>query len=238
MWTSQQPALLERLASSALDIRFIEIAHITVDEGELEDLNMVTRVSKFVLKAKPHIEDALRSLLSSSPISAFVTDTFCTDLLDVGAKLNLPTYLFISFSASVLCFMMHLPTLVSNIEVSFKDADFEVEVPGLSPIPARDLPSHIQDRSNSAFKWFVHHSTRLKEASGFLINTFAELEEEAIKALCTPATPPMYPIGPLLQLTESDTPQDSTCLKWLDEQPAVKIRMSREKYNNRNRINQ
>ncbi|GLJ47416.1 hypothetical protein SUGI_1000610 [Cryptomeria japonica] len=194
MWTSQQPALLERLASSALDIRFIEIADITVDEGELEDLNMVTRVSKFVLKAKPHIEDALRSLLSSSPISAFVTDTFY--------------------------------------------ADFEVEVPGLSPIPARDLPSHIQDRSNSAFKWFVHHSTRLKEASGFLINTFAELEEEAIKALCTPATPPLYPIGPLLQLTESDTPQDFTCLKWLDEQPAVKIRMSREKYNNRNRIKQ
>ncbi|GLJ47417.1 hypothetical protein SUGI_1000620 [Cryptomeria japonica] len=220
-WTSQQPAVLQLLASSGLDIRFKEIPDVIVDEDEA-DMKIETLISKFVLKAKPHIEDALQSLHSSSPISAFVTDFFCTDLLNVGAKLNLPTYLFFSASASLLSFMMHLPTLVSEIEVSFKDADFDVEVPGLPPIPARDLPTPIQDRSKSAFKWFVYHSSRFKEASGILINTFAELEEEAIKALSTPATPPIYPIGPLL-LPESDTPDESSCLKWLDEQPPSSV---------------
>ncbi|GLJ47402.1 hypothetical protein SUGI_1000400 [Cryptomeria japonica] len=156
------------------------------------------------------------------PISAFVTDFFCTDLLDVGAKLNLQTYLFFSASASGLCFAMHIPTLVSNIEMSCTGPDFEVEVPGLPPIPARNLPIAIQDKSNSACKWIVHHSSRLKEASGILVNTFAELEEEAIKVLSSPATPPIYPIGPLL-LPESDTPDESGCLKWLDEQPPSSV---------------
>ncbi|GLJ47398.1 hypothetical protein SUGI_1000360 [Cryptomeria japonica] len=221
MWTSQQPAVLERLASSALDIRFAEIPHITLDEDE-RDMKFGARISKFMLKAMPHIEDVLQSLRSSSPISAFIIDPFCTELLAVTAKLKIPTYLFVPASAALVCFMLNLPKFVSEMKVSFKDVDFEVEVPGFPPIPPRDLPSSLQDRSDSEFEWFVNHASRFKEASGILINTFAEFEEEAIKALSTPATPAIYPIGPLL-LTESDTPDQSSCLNWLDEQPPSSV---------------
>ncbi|GLJ59507.1 hypothetical protein SUGI_1515740 [Cryptomeria japonica] len=222
LWTSRPPALLERLASSALDIRITEIPHITVDEDE-PDMKIETSVSKFVLKAEPHIEEVLlQSSRSSSPISAFITDFFCTDLLDVTAKLKVPSYLFVPASASLVCLMLHLPKLVSEIKVSFKDADFDVEIPGLPLIPARDLLTPLQDRSNSAFKWVVHHASRFKEASGILINTFAELEEEAMKILGTPATPTIYPIGPLM-VTESDAHDESRCLKWLDEQPPSSV---------------
>ncbi|GLJ47418.1 hypothetical protein SUGI_1000640 [Cryptomeria japonica] len=222
MWTSQQPPLLQRLTSSALDIRITEIPHITVDEDE-PDMKIETKVSKFVLKAKPHIEEVLlQSSHSSSPISAFITDFFCTDLLDVTTKLKMPSYLFVPSSASFVCFMLHLPKLVSEINVSFKDADFEVEIPGHPLIPARDLLTPVQDRSTSAFKWMVHHASRFKEASGILINTFAELEEEAMKTLSTPATPSIYPIGPLM-CTETDAPDESSCLKWLDEQPPSSV---------------
>ncbi|GLJ47400.1 hypothetical protein SUGI_1000380 [Cryptomeria japonica] len=220
-WTSQQPALLERLASSALDIRITEIPHITENEDE-QKMKLETRLSKFMLNAKPHVEDVLQSLRSSSPISAFITDFFCTELLDVTTKLKVPSYLFVPSSAASVCFMLHLPKLVAEINVSFKDADFEVEVPGLPPIPATDLPTPFQERSDSWFNWFLNHASRFKEASGVFINTFAELEEEAIKTLRTPSTPPIYPIGPLL-VTESDTPDESSCLKWLDEQPPSSV---------------
>ncbi|GLJ47409.1 hypothetical protein SUGI_1000510 [Cryptomeria japonica] len=139
------------------------------------------------------IEDVLQSQRSFSPMSAFITDLLCTELLDVTAKLKMPSYLFVPSSAALVCFMLHLPKLVSEMNVSFRDANFEVEIPGLPPIPARDLP--IQDSSDSLCNWVAHHSSRFKEASGVLINTFAELEEEAMKTLSTPETPSIYPIG-------------------------------------------
>ncbi|GLJ47392.1 hypothetical protein SUGI_1000270 [Cryptomeria japonica] len=221
VWTSQQPALLERLASSAPDIRITEIPHITEDEDE-QNLKITTQISNFMLKAKPHIEDVLRSLRSSSPVSAFVTDLFCTELLEVTAKLKMPSYMFVPSSAAFVCFMLHLPKLVSEIKISFKDADFEVEIPGLPPIPAKDLINSVQDRSDSAFKWIIQHASHCREATGILINTFAELEEEAMETLSTPATPPIYPIGPLM-FTDSDVPDESRCLKWLDEQPPLSV---------------
>ncbi|GLJ47388.1 hypothetical protein SUGI_1000220 [Cryptomeria japonica] len=221
MWKSQQTALLERLASSALDIRITEIPHIAEDENE-QNMKIATRISMFMLKAKPHIEGVLQSLCSSSPVSAFITDLFCTELLDVTAKLKMPSYIFVASSAAYVCFMLHLPKLVSEIKVSFKDADFEVEIPGLPPIPARDLSNSVQDRSDFAFKLILHHASRCREASGILINTFAELEEEAMETLSTPATPPIYSIGPLM-FTDSDTPDESRCLKWLDEQPPLSV---------------
>ncbi|GLJ47384.1 hypothetical protein SUGI_1000180 [Cryptomeria japonica] len=221
VWTSQQPAVLERLASSALDIRFTEIPYITEDEDE-QNMELTIRISKFMLKAKPHIEDVLQSLCSSLPVSAFITDLFCTELLDVTTKLKIPGYIFVPSSASFVCFTVHLPKLISDNKVPFKDADFEVEIPGLPPIPARDLINPVQDRSDSAFKWIVQHASRCREASGILINTFAELEEEAMETLSTPATLPIYPVGPLM-FTDSDAPDESSCLKWLDEQPPLSV---------------
>ncbi|XP_057836379.2 UDP-glycosyltransferase 72B1 [Cryptomeria japonica] len=221
MWGSQQPTLVQRLASSALDIHFTEIPDVTVDEDE-QHMRGETILSKYVLKAKPHIQELLQSLHSSSPISAFITDFFCTDLLDVSARLNMPSYLFYPTSASFVCFMFHLPKLVSEIEVWFKEADFDVEIAGLPLISATDLPTAVQDRSNSAFYWFVHHASHFKEASGILINTFAELEEEAIKALSAAANPSIYPIGPLI-FPVSDAPDESRCLEWLAEQPPSSV---------------
>ncbi|XP_057836378.2 UDP-glycosyltransferase 72B1 [Cryptomeria japonica] len=213
-WGSQQPILVQRLASSGLDIRFREIPEITVDENEQHLI--------FFQKAKPHIQELLQSLHSSSPISSFVTDFFCTDLLDFSASLNIPSYLFSPSSASFVCFMLHLPKLVSEIEVSFKDLQSDVEIPGLPLISARDLPNPVQDRSVPAFNWFVHQASRFKEASGILIDTFAELEEEAIKALSAEGNPCIYTIGPLM-FSDSEALDESRCLEWLDQQPLSSV---------------
>eukprot|EP01018_Ginkgo_biloba_P001260 Gb_09179 [translate_table: standard] len=221
----------ERLASSGLDIHFIQLPQVEIEEEE-EGMKIETFISKFMDKSKPLVENVLRSLLnSSSPVSAFITDLFCTAMLDVGAKLHIPTYIFFTSNAALLCLMLHLPKLASEIEISFKDVDFPVKIPGLPPIPATDLPTPIQDRSDRAFHWFVHHSFRLREAKGILINTFHALETERIKALVegkvlsSNEMPSIYPVGPLIlesdrEVVEEDNGGgDDEWLKWLEKQP-------------------
>jgi hypothetical protein len=104
-------------------------------------------------------------------------------MFDVTSKLEIPSYIFFTSSASLLCIMLYLPTLVQKIEISFKDVDFPIEVPGLPPIPGIDLPSPLQDRSDISFNWFIQHSSRLHEARGILINTCQDMEPEQVKAL-------------------------------------------------------
>ena len=230
----RQNAYVQRVVSSAVcKIHFIELPHVEI-EGDDAEMNGQTRQTLLKEKTKPFLEDALRS--SSFHFCAFITDLFCTTMFDVTSKLEIPSYIFFTSSASLLCLMLYLPTLVQNIEISFKDVDFEIEVPGLKPILGRDLPTPIQDRSNSIdFNWFLQHSSRLHEARGFLINSCEDMEAEQIKALLegkvllsADKIPSIYAVGPfisssLLASDEEVGEDKEECLKWLDRQPASSV---------------
>lgn len=223
-----QKAYSERIRSSqGLDIRFVQLPHVEIQEEEAHHMKVETLISKLLEKSKGFVESALTSLQtddSASPVSAFITDFFCSTMFDVTAKLHIPTYIFFPSAASALSLMLCLPKLVSEIQVSFKDADLNIEVPGVTPIPAKDLPTPVQDRSDDAFHWFVQHCSRLPEATGILVNTFEELEIEPIKALQTgkinptdaDRIPRVYPVGPLI--SSSPVEYEADCLKWLDNQ--------------------
>nr|ASU43996.1 UDP-glycosyltransferase UGT5 [Picea glauca] len=222
-----QQAYSERIASlRGFDVRFVQLPHVEIEE-EAQHMKVETLVSKLLEKSKGFVESALTSLQiddSFSPLSAFITDFFCSTMFDVTAKLHIPTYLFFTSPASLLSVMLCLPKLASETQVSFKDADFSIEVAGVPPIPAKDLPTPVQDRSDEVFYWFVHHSSRLREATGILLNTFEELESEQIKALregkVNPSDPRrmphIYPVGPLI--SSSPVEYEADCLKWLDNQ--------------------
>jgi len=235
---SSHRCFLRAHGAASLDITFVQLpADVEIEGAEL--MKIETRISKLMEKSKGSVEIGLRSLLDSgSPVSAFITDFFCSAMFDVTAKLCIPTYVFLTSTASLLSLMLSIPKLVSEIPISFKDADFPVEVPGLPPISSRDLPTPLQDRSDEAFFWFVHHFSRLREIKGVLLNTFEELETEPIKALVegkifnpTDAhrIPRVYPVGPVI----SSSPLEShdklledrrvDCLKWLDNQPPSSV---------------
>jgi len=202
-------------------------------------MKIETYLSKLFEKSKGSVENALRSLVhSASPLSAFITDFFCSTMLDVAAELRIPTYVFFTSSASLLSVLLSLPKLVSEIPISFKDIDFPIEVPGTLPIPGRDMLTPLQDRSDEIFDWVYRHSSPLWEATGILINTFEELQPEVIKALvagkiCNSTDidrmPRFYPVGPLmssLPLEHNDKPVEdggADCLKWLYKQPPSSV---------------
>ncbi|XLU23180.1 hypothetical protein S245_059246, partial [Arachis hypogaea] len=61
-----------------------------------------------------------------------------------------------------------------------------------------------------------------------IINTFSEIEQHSIDALSKGQTPPIYAIGPLIDLkghpnSNVDQAQCGSILKWLDEQPPCSV---------------
>ncbi|KAK9133778.1 hypothetical protein Scep_013306 [Stephania cephalantha] len=111
-------------------------------------------------------------------------------------------------------------------------------VPGMAKIYSSYYPEHFQlpnailDKHNEAYKWFLHHGRRFREAKGILVNTFGELERYAIESLAVGETPKVYAVGPIIDVEgnkqfqfqfqfqfQSQSSKRSYYKKWLDEKP-------------------
>lgn len=116
-----QKAYSERIKSSqGLDIRFVQLPHVEIQEEGVQHMKVETMISKLLENSKGFVESFLTSLQiddSVSPVSAFITDFFCSTMFDVTAKLDIPTYLFFTSPASALSVMLCLPKLVSEMQV-------------------------------------------------------------------------------------------------------------------------
>ncbi|KAJ6423307.1 hypothetical protein OIU84_024281 [Salix udensis] len=69
---------------------------------------------------------------------------------------------------------------------------------------------------------------RFRETKGIMVNTFEELESHAINSFSNGNTPPVYPVGPLLNLNrDGDRDVESDEFKgirqWLDDQPPSSV---------------
>nr|ABK25443.1 unknown [Picea sitchensis] len=229
MVTPSQTAYTKSLASSGLSIRFIELPEVELDSEEKKAHPLVL-IFKVLEKTTGSVENALRTLLSdsSNPISAFITDIFCTATLEVSKKLQIPSYVLYTGSASNLFLILYHRTMDAEMTESLKDLDGPVKVPGLPSIPARDFPDPMQDKSGPFYHLFLRLSHELLKADGILINTFQDLESGSVQALLSgeidgTRIPSIYPVGPLISSPESDHHDGSGSLQWLDKQPAASV---------------
>ena len=148
-------------------------------------------------------------------------------------ELHIPSYFFITSGACFLALYLHLPTLHQNTTKSFKDMkEHFLNVPGLLPVLATDIPKPFLERDNKAYQYFLDFATQVPQAAGIMINTFEFLESKVVRAisdgLCVPdnPTPPIYCIGPLILADDKrggsskTSPEDAhKCITWLDSQP-------------------
>lgn len=151
----------------------------------------------------------------------------------MASDLNVPAYYFFTSGAGCLASFLYLPTLHKNTDKSFQDmGNTLVEIPGLPPIPAKDLAKPMLDRNDEVYQHFLYMATQLPTSSGIIINTFDQLEPRAIQALtrglCVPdgSTAPIYCIGPLISSGEGRHGRDEAaheCLTWLDSQPKQSV---------------
>lgn len=211
-----QRHLLQYLPPS---ISSLFLPQVTIDDLP-HDTKIETIIALTLTRSLPHIRDAVADLAKSNRLVALVVDLFGTDSFDVAREFNLAPYIFFPSTATCLSLFFYLPTLDSEVQCEFRDMTDPVKIPGAVPIPGSELIDPVQDRTDEAYTWMLHHSKRYCLAEGILVNTYMELERGPIRALLHREKPPLiYPVGPLVKMMEETTADESACLTWMDSQP-------------------
>ncbi|KAK1269056.1 UDP-glycosyltransferase 72B1 [Acorus gramineus] len=199
------------------------ITSLTLPPPSLSDLPSDLKIESLISLSLSRSLPSLRHIISSLPdVSALVVDLFGTDAFDVAEEFNIPKYIFFPSTAMTLSLFKHLPDLDSSVSCEYRDSPDPIRLPGCVPLRGSDLLDPVQDRTNDAYKWVLHHSKRYGLADGIFLNSFEDLEPGPIRALTEPGSkPPVYPVGPLVRTGGSE---DSTgCLEWLDRQPSGSV---------------
>ena len=154
---------------------------------------------------------ALTLISKTSTIKAFVIDLFCTAAMDAASSMGIPVYYFFTSGAAVLALLTYFPTIHNQTNQSLKDLKVELRVPGNEPLSAWLMPEPVLDREDPAYWDMLYCCSHLPKSSGIIVNTFQELEPDAVKAieegLCFPdpkQRPPVYYIGPLIADSNHD----------------------------------
>ncbi|KAK7364189.1 hypothetical protein VNO80_12671 [Phaseolus coccineus] len=185
------------------------------------------------IRRSVHLLSPILSSLSTS-LSAFIVDVFLiSPILSIAEKLFCPIYIYFTSSARMLYFIAYVSVLAdSDSDAQPHPSTFigdAVQIPGFtSPIPRSSVPPpFLLQGSNSFQRMIMEDSRKLLKLDGVFINSFEELEGEALGALnegkVVRGLPPVYGIGPLMACEFESVDQGqrgsmSWILEWLDEQ--------------------
>ncbi|XP_058772275.1 7-deoxyloganetin glucosyltransferase-like [Vicia villosa] len=171
-------------------------------------------------------------------VTCLVSDLFMSFTNQAAKEFALPNVLFYPASACSLLSILHSPSFVEKGLVPLKDESYlangnlETEVdriPGLKHFRLKDIDDiRKMDPTNIMFEFFIDMADKVHKDSIIILNTFDELESDAINALFS-MFPSLYPIG-LLPLLLNQTPhnhqlasidsnllkEDTKCLQWLE----------------------
>ncbi|KAL4614384.1 hypothetical protein ACB092_07G050200 [Castanea dentata] len=112
---------------------------------------------------------------------------------------------------------------IDGLFTTMIDLDTELVIPSfVNPVPPSVLPSVALEKDGYSFA--LQNARRYVETKGIIINTFSELEPHALNSVSASQVPPIYPIGPVLDLAgpaqwHPDRAQHERIMRWLDDQP-------------------
>lgn len=176
----------------------------------------------------PSIHKVLKSLSSKAPLTALVVDVFAYLTLEFAKEFNALSYFYCPGSAMTLSLILHLPKLDKEVSGEYKDLKEPIKLPGCVPLLGFDLPAPTQNRSSGTYKSFLERAKAFAKpiVDGIIINTFLEMESDAIRALQELGNGKirLYPVGPITQKGSSNEADESDkCLRWLDKQPPCSV---------------
>ncbi|KAK5846628.1 hypothetical protein PVK06_002923 [Gossypium arboreum] len=145
-------------------------------------------------------------------------------MIDIATDFGLPSYLFFTSNVAFFGLMWYLPTRHSLKSSEFESSDPEHLIPGFfNPVPTCVLPLPVFSK-DGGYTTYVKVAARFKDAKGIIINTFEELEPYALHCFSNGQNPPLYPVGPVIELTgPSYSDSDNKVIKWLDDQPQASV---------------
>ncbi|VAI41391.1 unnamed protein product [Triticum turgidum subsp. durum] len=168
------------------------------------------------------------------PVTCILSDVVMDFSMEAARELGLPYVQLWATSAVSFVALRHCRLLFDRGLAPIKDfkqltneyLDTPVEdLPGLQNMRLRDFPTFI--RSPDPDDYMLHFTLGIVEravgASALIINTFDDLEGEAVAAMEALGLPKVYTIGPLPLLAPSSNismslwKQEEECLPWLDD---------------------
>ena len=225
-------------ASVSGRIRFVHLPQLnpqlaSTSPSNSKALSPTHVICSFIDDQKPLVRDAVKQLTQSVSIrlAGFVFDMLCTSMVDVADELGVPSYVFFTASAAFLGLMLHLQALHDNQGVDVTelvDSDAELVAPSfVNSVHGRVLPSVVGDKQGGGSTAFLRCVRGFKGMKGILVNTFMELESHAINSFVDGTSPPIYPVGPMLNLKHREhLNHDNTnkdIMNWLDDQPPSSV---------------
>ncbi|KAJ7554477.1 hypothetical protein O6H91_06G142500 [Diphasiastrum complanatum] len=214
----------------------VPVAEQDVDQGS-DSLLLAIRIAENMAPAFEQtvnglIEDAQKESSIPPPL-CIISDFYVSWSQDTANKFKIPRYVFYPSPCSCLALMLYLPHLIEQGIVPLAPDARDIVIPGLPPMDGSDMPeswkqnSFMKERRDFSFR----NLFKLHESSGILVNTFYELEGEAIDAASTeainPNKVPIYALGPILPSKffrgepidqQAFIQTDNECLQWLNAQ--------------------
>ncbi|XP_031109943.1 anthocyanidin 3-O-glucosyltransferase 2-like [Ipomoea triloba] len=191
------------------------------------DMASIFRV--FLDSQKTKVRECVNEMLASvgvrQRLAGFVVDMIlCSTMMDVADEFGVPTYVFYPSGAAMLGLHLHLQSLNDDHALEFKDSDPHLNISTYSkPFPLNLLPYFLLDNTNGC----LDGARRIRRAKGVIVNTFFDLERHRRHALESLSkdrcVPPVYPVGPILNLNSHYNKNRGSLMKWLDDQPVSSV---------------
>ncbi|WCJ41487.1 UDP-glycosyltransferase 88A1 [Euphorbia peplus] len=230
--TGDTCSYIKTVSSNVPSIKFHHLSPVSPHSKTTP--NHETLMFEVLRLSQPNVLQVLVSITNiCSTINALIIDFFCCSYLSVAAAINVPGYFFCTSSAACLAVLLYYPIIHRKYTKSLKDLHGTfLDVPGLPPIPATDMPVPMLDRNSKTYEIFLEISNLSLKASGIIINTYELLEPRPLKAInegqfCAldGTIPPVFCIGPLIA-TRGE--KDSSIVlpewfSWLDLQPSRSV---------------
>ncbi|XP_071940410.1 UDP-glycosyltransferase 74E2-like [Coffea arabica] len=214
------------------------IAVETISDGYDEGANEVPLDTYNAVFQKVGSENLTELILKlkdlGCPVDCIVYDALVYWALDVAKSLGLRAAAFFTQSCAVYKIYYHVYAGLLKLPLE----ESKVEIPGLPPLLASDLPSFFSNYGSypPIFQMVAYDQMKnIHEADWIFCNTFYKLEEEVID--CTSKILPIKTIGPTIPSMYLDKrlqddkqyglsrfmPMTNDCMPWLNERSTSSV---------------
>ncbi|KAI3824087.1 hypothetical protein L1987_05535 [Smallanthus sonchifolius] len=199
-----------------------------------EDRNEYGKLMERMIESMPSKLEQLIETINKqddNKITCLIVDMWLAFALEVAKKMGIGRVIFFPASTATLATVMSIPKLIDDGFISNKGIPQNSEMirltEGIPPIKPENLiwTGFLDSTTIEVhFQNLVKLTEYARITEWYICNSAAELEPAAFSLF-----PELVPVGPLLASNRlADQvghfwPEDSTCLAWLDQQPACSV---------------
>ncbi|RYR74780.1 hypothetical protein HN51_021296 [Arachis hypogaea] len=228
------PSTIAIINTLPSNIDFTFLPPVNVQDLHIQTDHPVPQMVLTVRHTLPSLKDALASLSSRTNLVALVLDVFSLEALHLAKELNISSYLAFASGAATLSFTFSFPKFDKSFSSEFEsqpeflDLERTMDVPGCdyASFKVKDLPDPVLFlRSGEIYTLFLSVCQKASLVDGIIVNTFNDLEPEAMRALHNGSSSrSVYAIGPIVaQPNQNQDEKIDECVAWLNHQPSKSV---------------